>query len=187
MKPYRQRFALPSNVYFGNFVFIDASIATLIYYLLTSSNMKKHMKGQGAMEYLMTYGWALLVIVVVGGALFALGVLNPSTYTQKRCQGFQYFSYQDQRINSTGVIIDLLNGPRQVTVTAMTVNGVAATNVVSIAASPTGGARFTVSGDVAGLPASGTSYTNYPVTLTYDVTGGISGNVDRGTCSGTAA
>src|SRR3990172_5496316 len=103
-------------------------------------------KGQGAMEYLMTYGWALLVIVVVGGALFALGVLNPSTYTQKRCQGFQYFSYQDQRLNSTSMIIDLLNGPRQVAITGMTVNGVAATNVASNPASPAGGARFTISG-----------------------------------------
>ena len=149
--------------------------------------VNKAKKGQGAMEYLMTYGWALLVIVVVGGALFALGVLNPSTYTQKRCQGFQYFSYQDQRLNSTTAIIDLLNGPRQVTITGMTVNGVVATLVASNPASPAGGARFTVNGDVAGLPASGTSYSNYPVTLTYDVTGGITGNVDRGTCSGTVA
>ena len=36
------------------------------------------MKGQeGIGEYLATYGWAILVIVVVGLALFALGVLNP--------------------------------------------------------------------------------------------------------------
>lgn len=38
------------------------------------------MKGQGAMDYLMTYGWALLIIVVVGVALYTLGVLNPETY-----------------------------------------------------------------------------------------------------------
>ncbi len=30
------------------------------------------MKGQSAIEYLMTYGWMLLVVAVVGGAIFAV-------------------------------------------------------------------------------------------------------------------
>jgi len=34
-------------------------------------------KGQTAMEYLMTYGWAILIIMVVLAVLFYLGVLNP--------------------------------------------------------------------------------------------------------------
>jgi hypothetical protein len=33
-------------------------------------------KAQSAMEYLMTYGWAILIIAVVLGALFSLGVFN---------------------------------------------------------------------------------------------------------------
>ena len=33
-------------------------------------------KSQSAMEYLMTYGWAILVIAVVLGALFELGVFS---------------------------------------------------------------------------------------------------------------
>ena len=33
-------------------------------------------KAQSAMEYLMTYGWAILIIAVVLGALFELGVFN---------------------------------------------------------------------------------------------------------------
>ncbi len=37
-------------------------------------------KGQGALEYLMTYGWALIIIVIVGTALYVLGPLNPETY-----------------------------------------------------------------------------------------------------------
>jgi hypothetical protein len=36
-------------------------------------------KGQSAMEYLMTYGWAILVVLIALGALFALGVFNPET------------------------------------------------------------------------------------------------------------
>ncbi len=30
------------------------------------------MKGQSAIEYLMTYGWMLLVVAIVGGAIFAM-------------------------------------------------------------------------------------------------------------------
>jgi hypothetical protein len=43
------------------------------------------MKAQAAMEYLMTYGWALLVIVIVLGSLFYLGVFNPQTSVQDSC------------------------------------------------------------------------------------------------------
>ncbi len=35
-----------------------------------------HKKSQSAMEYLMTYGWAILIIAVVLGALFQLGVFS---------------------------------------------------------------------------------------------------------------
>jgi hypothetical protein len=33
-------------------------------------------KGQGAMEYLMTYGWAILVVMVVGIVMWQLGIFN---------------------------------------------------------------------------------------------------------------
>ncbi|MFH1447961.1 MAG: hypothetical protein ABIG39_03800 [Candidatus Micrarchaeota archaeon] len=39
-------------------------------------------KGQGAFEYMMSYGWAVLVIVVLAVVLWNLGVFNPSTATQ---------------------------------------------------------------------------------------------------------
>ena len=33
-------------------------------------------KGQGAMEYLMTYGWAILVVLIVGIVLWQLGIFS---------------------------------------------------------------------------------------------------------------
>ncbi|MEM3555855.1 MAG: hypothetical protein QXF56_04015 [Candidatus Micrarchaeia archaeon] len=39
-------------------------------------------KGQTAMEYLMTYGWAILIIMVVLAVLFYLGVLTPPVPSQ---------------------------------------------------------------------------------------------------------
>ncbi len=45
------------------------------------------------MEYLMTYGWAILIIAVVLGALFQLGIFNASTFSPKAppgaCQVFR--------------------------------------------------------------------------------------------------
>ena len=40
------------------------------------------------MEYLMTYGWAILIVIIVAAALFALGVFNPATFTGQRATGF---------------------------------------------------------------------------------------------------
>jgi len=34
------------------------------------------MKGQAAMEYLMTYGWAILIVIAVVVALYAMGVFR---------------------------------------------------------------------------------------------------------------
>ncbi|MEM3399386.1 MAG: hypothetical protein QXP42_00990 [Candidatus Micrarchaeia archaeon] len=36
-------------------------------------------KGQGAFEYLMSYGWAILIVIVLGIVLWNLGVFNPNT------------------------------------------------------------------------------------------------------------
>ena len=45
--------------------------------------MKK--KAQAAMEFLMTYGWAILVVLIAIGALAYFGVLNPERFVQDRC------------------------------------------------------------------------------------------------------
>lgn len=47
----------------------------------------KTRKGQSAIEYLSTYGWALLAILVVVGAIMQMGVLNPCSSQQPRFTG----------------------------------------------------------------------------------------------------
>ena len=47
--------------------------------------MGKRLKAQSAMEYLMTYGWAILIIAVVLGALFSLGVFSGSSIIGTSC------------------------------------------------------------------------------------------------------
>ena len=54
---------------------------------------KTSAKAQSAMEYLMTYGWAILIISVVLAALFQLGVFNANNFAPKAppgsCQVFR--------------------------------------------------------------------------------------------------
>lgn len=42
-------------------------------------------KGQAALEFLTTYGWAFLVILVMIGALAYFGVLSPTKFVSERC------------------------------------------------------------------------------------------------------
>jgi len=43
-------------------------------------------RAQAAMEFLMTYGWAIMVVLVVIGAFAYFGILNPNTLLPEKCQ-----------------------------------------------------------------------------------------------------
>ncbi len=45
-------------------------------------------KGQTALEYLMTYGWAILIVIVAIGALYALGLTKPCRWVGTQITGF---------------------------------------------------------------------------------------------------
>ena len=61
------------------------------------------LKSQSAMEYLMTYGWAILIIAVVLGALFSLGVFNGNNFAPKASPG----ACQVFRPNGPGTTMDI--------------------------------------------------------------------------------
>lgn len=42
-------------------------------------------KAQAAMEFLMTYGWAILVVLIAIGALAYFGVLSPDRFLPEKC------------------------------------------------------------------------------------------------------
>lgn len=48
---------------------------------------RKREKAQSAMEYLMTYGWAILIIAVVLGVLFQLGIFNSTNFAPRAPPG----------------------------------------------------------------------------------------------------
>ena len=62
-------------------------------------------KGQAALEFLMTYGWAILIVLVILASLFFLGVFNSKTTNV--CQIPAPFICQDVKAGSGGINIIL--------------------------------------------------------------------------------
>ncbi len=59
-------------------------------------------KAQSAMEYLMTYGWAILIIAVVLGVLFQLGVFSGGTLTGTSCVATSGYYCANPTLNTNG-------------------------------------------------------------------------------------
>lgn len=72
--------------------------------------MKLTKKGQAAMEFLMTYGWAILVVLVAIGALAYFGVLNPGRFLPSSCTIAPGISCDDFKVTGTSVQLLLRNG-----------------------------------------------------------------------------
>ena len=58
-------------------------------------------RAQAAIEYMMTYGWAVLIIVVVMVFLYSMGVFSPSRSVTPTSTGFSPFSISAAICNST--------------------------------------------------------------------------------------
>lgn len=75
--------------------------------------MKIKQKGQVAMEFIMTYGWALLVILVAIGALSYFGVLDPTKILPERCNFQQELPCSDFQILTNDMNFTLQNTAAQ--------------------------------------------------------------------------
>lgn len=138
-------------------------------------------KGQSAIEYLMTYGWMLLVVAIVGGAIFA-------TVNNQRssCQGDiprammpgqnDGFGIDQFAITSSGAQIVLSNqGTEEVNVTQVSLGTVTNNSYVTI---PVSGERTYQLTSV----STADSCSSADLSITYDV-GQISGQSVSGEIS----
>jgi hypothetical protein len=71
-------------------------------------------RGQTAIEFLMTYGWAILVVMIAIASLTYFGVLNPSRSLPERCLFGNNINCQDSLISISGgngaLNVSILNG-----------------------------------------------------------------------------
>jgi len=65
-------------------------------------------RGQSAMEFLMTYGWAILAAVIVIGVLASFGVFSPSKYVPTQCVVSAPFGCEKNQVGATNDTISLV-------------------------------------------------------------------------------
>ena len=62
-------------------------------------------RGQAALEFLMTYGWAILIVLIAIGAFAYFGVLNPQRLLPKSCTVVPGFSCDDFSVLDNGIVM----------------------------------------------------------------------------------
>ena len=74
-----------------------------------SAQSKKN-KGQAAMEFLMTYGWAILVVLAAIAALAYFGVLSPEKFLPEKCILQPGIACISQKVEPSKVTLVISNG-----------------------------------------------------------------------------
>lgn len=80
-------------------------------------------KGQAALEFLTTYGWAFLVILVMIGALAYFGVLNPENFVSDSCSlGGAHFRCDEASLTTGTLTLRIINSQTdQIQITSIAV------------------------------------------------------------------
>ena len=89
-----------------------------------SSTAVKSKRSQSALEYMMTYGWAILIIVIVAVILYSMGIFNPSSSITFTSSGFSPFTVSSSLCNNIGYKIAVLAGPIPNNANSLTINKV---------------------------------------------------------------
>lgn len=81
-------------------------------------------KAQSAMEYLMSYGWAIFIVVILAAAFYGLGLFNPIMFSGRTVTGFQVLGTPlDWELKSTDgkFILNMENGRLSTPLTIRTI------------------------------------------------------------------
>jgi hypothetical protein len=77
-------------------------------------------KAQAATEYLLTYGWAFMAIIITVGALAYFGVVNPTSFIPDRCNFGSQMECVDFMLDTTGIHMYIQNNyGKNITITAI--------------------------------------------------------------------
>ncbi len=67
-------------------------------------------RSQSALEYMMTYGWAILIIVIVAVILYSMGIFNPSSSITTTSIGFSPFTVSSTVCSQAGLSVAIIGG-----------------------------------------------------------------------------
>lgn len=68
---------------------------------------KKSYKGQTSLEYVMTYGWMIIVVMIVGIVLWQMGAFDPPK-PSRECRGFSQMTVLDWKASAATDNLELV-------------------------------------------------------------------------------
>ena len=148
----------------------DAPIYVHTHTAKQSALLSKIRRSQSALEYMMTYGWAILIIVIVAVVLYSMGIFSPSSFLSfSGITGLSGFQPASAACASNGQMIVKLSNSfgYQVSVSSINVttsSGVSVTQPESATLNPGQTQEFIVFGICP--KTSGSSFSD-TITVTY--------------------
>ncbi len=131
-------------------------------------------KSQSALEYMMTYGWAILIIVIVAVILYSMGIFNPSSSISATVTGFSGLGSVQAICTTTGVLVlsvgNSLGNVINITSVNSSLNGKTVETMENLIVNPNGHANLFVEGGC--INASSSRYSS-SITVTYTEPGSI--------------
>lgn len=142
-------------------------------------------KSQAALEFIMTYGWAILVVLVAIGALAYFGVLSPDKFLPSKCFFPPGIGCVDHKATATSLAITIRNSLGY----DITVDGVQADLCTSLPSQGTvanGANPITYTLNCPSIPAGSTkyngqvyiNYTNIDTTVQHVAKGQVTARIE---------
>ena len=141
-------------------------------------------KSQAALEFLMTYGWAILVVLVAISALAYFGVLSPDKFLPSKCTLQSGIACTDFKVTATNVTLFLQNSlGRDIVINNATAGGCPSTALSGAGVLSNGGTTtLTFSNCVnSGSKYNGQVSINYTITdtgITHSNQGQVTGRIE---------
>ncbi|MCX6768724.1 MAG: hypothetical protein NTY83_02695, partial [Candidatus Micrarchaeota archaeon] len=121
-------------------------------------------KGQAALDFLMTYGWAILLVVLVAAALFVLGVFNVGSFVGSKAVGFTEIAVPAFTVDNAGSLSLKLQNQVGSPITINTVNATYGTASAAVSPAENIGVGATSNTIIVGAVAGLTSGDSYAIT-----------------------
>ncbi|RLG19264.1 hypothetical protein DRN67_03155 [Candidatus Micrarchaeota archaeon] len=142
------------------------------------------MKGQSAAEYLSTYTWAAIILIIMLGILLQLGVFNITNYVQPTATvvGFNSFHVDRFIVHSGGALeLELSNLlEEQITINQIWADGAPLSDISpSLPLNLSSGSNVTLYANSSLSGNTGATY-EAQITILFDVERGTTGHLDSG-------
>lgn len=136
-------------------------------------NMFKKKKAQAAMEFLMTYGWAILVVLAAIGALAYFGVLSPDRFLSEKCTLPPGFACIDSKQQSPTQLLLVIQNSRGYDISGIVIQANGTSSNTSCTVTGSGADNATNSGSL----TNGAKSIYYPTCVDTLTAGKLKANI----------